>query len=651
MLKIHSDFIPKGSQKDSIKSLTNGIKRGERDQVLLGITGSGKTFTMANVIENLQKTTLILAPNKTLASQLYYEFKEFFKDNAVSYFVSYYDYYQPEAYIPKTDTYIAKESMINERIDRMRHSATRSLLEEDKSIIVASVSCIYGIGPIENYSKMTFEIQNGGKIDYDDIIRNLIKLQYRRNEISNDRGTFRARGEVIDVYPPDSEDFGIRICLWGDEIEKITKIDTLTNKKICDLKDYKFYANSHYITPKEVLEGAIKKIKNDLKDRLEILHAMGKLVEAQRLEQKTINDIEMMLTTGSCQGIENYSRYLSGRNEGEMPPTLFEYLPKDGLLFADESHIMIPQIRAMYSGDRSRKENLVEYGFRLPSCLDNRPLKFAEWHKLKPQTIYVSATPSDWEMAESKGNIVKQEIRPTGLLDPICIVRETKDQIDDILKECYKVIKNGDRIMITVLTKKMAESLSEYLNDNGVKSVYIHSDIDTLERIEIITNVRKGDYDVIVGINLLREGIDLPECALVVILDADKAGFLRSETSLIQTMGRAARNANGRVILYADTKTNAMENAIKITTKRRKIQEEYNKKNNITPKTIKKFIYDIKEDDKDSKEKKVSKENIKNRINRLSKEMAKCAENLQFEKAIKIRNEIKKLQLNHKVDS
>ena len=538
-----SEFEPKGDQPQAIKELVTGVsQRGDRDQVLLGVTGSGKTFTMAQVIQATQRPALILAPNKTLAAQLYGEFKSFFPNNAVEYFVSYYDYYQPEAYVPRTDTYIEKEASINEQIDRMRHAATRSLLERDDVIIVASVSCIYGIGSVETYTAMTFAVKIGDRISRDQLLADLVALHYRRNDGNFHRGTFRARGDTVEVFPAHLEDRAWRISLFGDEIESITEFDPLTGQKADDLKLVKIYANSHYVTPKPTLQQAIKQIKTELKQRLEELHSVGKLLEAQRLEQRTLFDMEMMEATGSCAGIENYSRYLTGRKPGEPPPTLFEYLPDNALVFADESHVTVPQIGGMFRGDYRRKATLAEYGFRLPSCLDNRPMRFEEWNAMRPQTIHVSATPQDWELEQTGGTFVEQVIRPTGLIDPLCEIRPAKSQVDDLLDEVRQVAKKGYRTLVTVLTKRMAEDLTEYLHDNGIRVRYMHSDIETLERIEIIRDLRLGAFDVLIGINLLREGLDIPECALVAILDADKEGFLRSETSLVQTIGRAARS-------------------------------------------------------------------------------------------------------------
>ena len=550
--KLKSDFDPAGDQPKAINDLIEGINKKEKDQVLMGVTGSGKTFTMAHVIKTLNKPTLIMAPNKTLAAQLYGEMKEFFPENAVEYFVSYYDYYQPEAYVPRSDTFIEKESSINEQIDRMRHSATRSLLERNDVIIVASVSCIYGIGSVETYSQMTINLKKGDNISQHKLIRQFTELQYKRNNLNFSRGTFRVRGDVVEIFPAHYENAAWRINFFGDEIEEIYEIDALTGKKLNKLDQIKLYANSHYVTPKPTLNQAIKQIKEELKIRLNQFYKENKLLEAQRLEQRTNHDLAMIQAAGTCPGIENYSRYLSGRNPGEPPPTLFEYLPKNSLVFADESHISISQIGAMYKGDHSRKLTLSEYGFRLPSCLDNRPLKFEEWEMFRPQTIYVSATPGEWELDKTNGVFVEQLVRPTGLIDPKIIVKPTSNQVDDLIDECKKEIKKNHRILVTTLTKKMAESLTEFMHEANLKVRYIHSDVETLERIEIIRDLRLGKFEVLIGINLLREGLDIPECALVAVLDADKEGYLRSKTSLIQTIGRAARNLEGKVILYAD---------------------------------------------------------------------------------------------------
>ncbi|HEV2561988.1 MAG TPA: excinuclease ABC subunit UvrB, partial [Rhizomicrobium sp.] len=591
--KLVSEYEPAGDQPTAIKELVAAARANERDQVLLGVTGSGKTFTMAKVIQTLQRPALILAPNKTLAAQLYSEFKNFFPENAVEYFVSYYDYYQPEAYIPRTDTYIEKDSSVNEEIDRMRHSATRAILERDDVIIVASVSCIYGIGAVETYSGTALTIKVGGKQDRSDLQRQLSALQYRRNDDNFTRGAFRVRGDTIDLFPAHYEDRAWRIELFGDVVESIVEFDPLTGKKAAALDVIKVYANSHYVTPRPTLAQALKGIKQEMILRLDEFRKNGKLLEAQRLEQRTLFDLEMIEATGSCAGIENYSRWLTGRKPGEPPPTMFEYLPDEALVFVDESHVSVPQIGGMYKGDYRRKFTLAEYGFRLPSCIDNRPLKFEEWDAMRPQTVYVSATPGPWEMERVGGVFAEQVIRPTGLIDPPVEIRPVESQVDDLIAECRITAQRGYRVLVTTLTKKMAEDLTEYMHEQGIRVRYMHSDVETLERIEIIRDLRLGAFDVLIGINLLREGLDIPECALVAILDADKEGFLRSETSLIQTIGRAARNVDGKVILYADHITGSMERAMAETARRRQKQHEFNQANGITPLSIKKNIADI----------------------------------------------------------
>ena len=647
--KIKSDFKPAGDQPDAIKKLVNGANKEEFNQVLLGVTGSGKTFTMAKVIEATNRPALILAPNKTLAAQLYGEMKTFFPDNAVEYFVSYYDYYTPEAYVPRSDTYIEKEASINELIDRMRHSATRSLLERDDVLIVASVSCIYGLGSVEAYSKMTLTLQKNYDYNREQIIKSLVALQYKRNDQNFYRGTFRARGEYLEIFPSHLEDRAWRLSLFGDKLEQIEEFDPFTGDKVRDLSLVKVYANSHYITPKPTIEQAIINIKKELDITLKKHKAENKLLEAQRLEERTKFDLEMIEATGSCAGIENYSRFLSGRKPGEPPPTLFEYFPDNTLIFVDECHVTVPQLNGMYKGDRSRKSTLAEYGFRLPSCMDNRPLKFEEWDLMRTQTVFVSATPGPWELEQTKGKFIDQVIRPTGLIDPPVEIRPAKNQVDDLMHECKKVIENNHRVLVTTLTKKMAEDLTEYLHENGVKVRYLHSDIDTLERIEIMRDLRMGVFDVLVGINLLREGLDIPECALVGILDADKEGFLRSETSLIQTIGRAARNVDGKVILYADKETKSIKKAIQETERRRKIQLDYNKKHKIDAKTVKKEINDILESVYEKDYVKISEGsnvggNLKKHLKALDKKMKEAASNLEFEEAAKIRDEIRKLE-------
>ena len=648
--KIVSQFEPSGDQPQAINELCEGLNNGIRNQVLLGVTGSGKTFTMAKIIENAKRPALIMAPNKILAAQLYSDMKEFFPNNRVEYFVSYYDYYQPEAYIPKTDTYIEKDSAINEQIDRMRHGATRNVLEENDVIIVASVSCIYGLGSMESYSSMAFSLKTGDEIEPTDIYRHLAELQYERNQINFVRSTFRVNGDTLDIFPAHYEDRAWRICFFGDEIESISEFDSLTGKKTADLTEITVYPANHYVTPRPALSQAIMHIKQDLKIRLDELKSQNKLLEAQRLEQRTRFDLEMLETTGHCKGIENYSRYLTGRATGEPPPTLFEYFPKNALLFIDESHISVPQIGAMYRGDFNRKSTLSDYGFRLPSCLDNRPLKFEEWDKMRPQTIFVSATPGDWELEQSKGTFSEQIIRPTGLTDPVCEVRPVENQIDDLMNECNQIAKKGERVLVTTLTKKMAEDLTEYFNENGIKVRYMHSDIDTLERIEIIRDLRLGVFDVLVGINLLREGLDIPECSMVAILDADKEGFLRSTRSLIQTIGRASRNVNGKVNLYADKITGSIKAALDETNRRREKQIKYNQEHNITPKTIKKSISstlkEMTETDfvKDDKAEIKDLKNIDKKIKEYTKLMKEAALNLEFEQAMIYRDKLKELE-------
>ena len=659
--KMVSPFEPAGDQPQAIEELLSGLSEHERDQVLLGVTGSGKTFTMAQVIQRTQRPALVLAPNKTLAAQLYGEFKGFFPDNAVEYFVSYYDYYQPEAYVPRTDTYIEKESNINEQIDRMRHSATRALLERDDVIIVASVSCIYGIGSVESYSSMTLELKDGMEIDRTQLLADLVALQYRRNDMAFARGDFRVRGDTIDVFPAHYEDRAWRIELFGDEIDSLTEFDPLTGQKSGDMEKVRLYANSHYVTPGPTLKQAMIGIQDELKTRLEEFEAAGRLLEAQRLEQRTNFDLEMMEATGSCAGIENYSRYLTGRKPGEPPPTLFEYLPDNALVFTDESHVTIPQIGGMFRGDFKRKSTLAEFGFRLPSCVDNRPMKFEEWDIMRPQTVHVSATPGPWEMERTGGVFVEQVIRPTGLIDPTCEIRPASSQVDDLIAECHEMAKKAQRALVTTLTKKMAEDLTEYMHEQGLRVRYMHSDIDTLERIEIIRDLRLGAFDILVGINLLREGLDIPECSLVAILDADKEGFLRSETSLVQTIGRAARNAEGRVLLYADQMTGSLTRAMAETSRRRERQKAHNEKHGITPETVQKNVADVLEciaerDNKaapgpyrvreamEEKQAPLLGSNLRAHIEGLEAEMREAAADLEFETAARLRDEIKRLQ-------
>ncbi len=652
--RMQTEFSPAGDQPTAIRELTAGVLSGERDQVLLGATGTGKTFTMAKVIEETQRPAIILAPNKTLAAQLYGEFKGFFPDNAVEYFVSYYDYYQPEAYVPRSDTFIEKESQINEQIDRMRHAATRALLERDDVIIIASVSCIYGIGSVETYGAMTQDIHVGKEYDQRAVIADLIAQQYRRNDQGFQRGTFRVRGDSLEIWPAHLEDRAWRLSFFGEELEAITEFDPLTGERTGTFDRVRIYANSHYVTPKPTMNQAVIQIKKELRQRLDQLVAEGKLLEAQRLEQRTNFDIEMLEATGVCNGIENYSRYLTGRAPGEPPPTLFEFIPDNAIVFADESHVSVPQIGGMYRGDYRRKFTLAEHGFRLPSCMDNRPLKFEEWDAMRPQSVFVSATPAAWELEQTGGVFTEQVIRPTGLLDPQIEIRPVEMQVDDLLDEIRKVAANGYRTLATVLTKRMAEDLTEYLHEQGIRVRYMHSDIDTIERIEILRDLRLGAFDVLVGINLLREGLDIPECGLVAILDADKEGFLRSETSLIQTIGRAARNADGRVIMYADRVTGSMERAIGETTRRREKQIAYNIAHGITPETVRKNVDDIlaglyKGDTDQSRvtakiDPKRQGSNLQSVLEGLRTDMRKAAENLEFEEAARLRDEVKRLE-------
>ena len=649
---LNSPFLPSGDQPTAIKELCDGINSGTKNQVLLGVTGSGKTFTMAKVIETCQRPALIMAPNKILAAQLYSEMKEFFPNNHVEYFVSYYDYYQPEAYVPKTDTYIEKDSALNEQIDRMRNAATRNILECNDVIIVASVSCIYGLGDVESYAAMTIPLKIGDTLSIGEVCKHLTELQYVRNQTNFVRSTFRVQGDVLDIFPAHYEDRGWRISFFGDEIDEIYEFDSLTGKKTATLKEVTVYPANHYVTPRPAISQAITGIRKELAEMIEQFKANNQLLEAQRIEQRTHFDLEMLETTGHCKGIENYSRYLTGRKPGEPPPTLFEYLPPNALIFIDESHISVPQIGGMFRGDYNRKKTLADYGFRLPSCVDNRPLRFEEWDKMRGQTIFVSATPGDWELSQSQGVFAEQVIRPTGLTDPECIVRPVENQVDDLMEECRKVIEKKERVLVTTLTKKMAEDLTEYLNENGIKVRYLHSDIDTLERIEIIRDLRLGVFDVLVGINLLREGLDIPECSLVAILDADKEGFLRSTRSLIQTIGRAARNAQGRVILYADKMTGSISDALEETNRRREKQIRYNQEHNITPQTIKKSIAsslkEMTETDFLKQETKQEVEDLKNidkKLKDYTRKMKDAAQNLEFEEAMVYRDKIKELEL------
>jgi len=653
--KLTSGFTPAGDQPAAIEELVSGLEGKERDQVLLGVTGSGKTFTMAHVIARLGRPALILAPNKTLAAQLYGEMKSFFPENAVEYFVSYYDYYQPEAYVPRTDTYIEKDSSINEQIDRMRHAATRAILERRDTIIVASVSCIYGIGSVESYSTMTIPLKEGMVFPRADLVKRLVALQYKRNDTDFHRGTFRVRGDVVEIFPAHYEDRAWRVSLFGDDIEFIHEFDPLTGEKTASLKEEVVYPGSHYVTPRPALSQAMVGIKAELKSRLAEFNEQGKLLEAQRLEQRTMFDLEMLETTGHCKSIENYSRFLTGRAPGEPPPTLFEYLPEDALLFVDESHVAVPQIGGMFKGDWARKSTLAAYGFRLPSCTDNRPLKFEEWEAMRPDTVFVSATPGNWEMERTGGTFTEQLIRPTGLIDPNCIIRPADKQVDDLLAECKATVAKGMRVLCTTLTKRMAEDLTEYLHEHGVRVRYMHSDIETLERIEIIRDLRLGAFDVLIGINLLREGLDIPECGLVAILDADKEGFLRSERSLIQTIGRAARNVDGRVILYADKMTGSLEAAIRETNRRREKQQAFNVANGITPASVRSRISDVLdsvyEQDRVTVDTGLADEphlighNLQATINDLDKKMRAAAADLEFEEAARLRDEIKRLEM------
>ena len=651
---LHSDFKPAGDQPQAIEELTRNIVEGETNQVLLGATGTGKTFTMVKVIETLQRPAIVIAPNKTLAAQLYGEFKSFFPENSVEYFVRYYDYYQPEAYVPRTDTYVEKEAQINEHIDRMRHSATRALLEKDDVVIVASVSCIYGIGSFESYSDMSLDLIAGHEYDQRKVINNLVEQQYRRNDTFFQRGCFRVRGDIVEIWPAHYEDRAWRLSFFGDEVETVQEFDPLTGEVFDNLDQIRVYANSHYVTPHPTILQAIENIKVELRHRLAHLTEAGKLLEAQRLEQRTNFDLEMLTAAGVCKGIENYSRYLTGRNPGEPPPTLLEYLPEQAIMFIDESHVTVSQLGGMYKGDYRRKSTLSEHGFRLPSCIDNRPLKFEEWETYRPQTVFVSATPGDWELQKTEGVVVEQIVRPTGLLDPEIVVRPVTHQVDELLEEIRIVTQKGYRVLVTTLTKRMAEDLTEYLHEQGIRVRYLHSDVETLERIEIIRDLRLGTFDVLVGINLLREGLDIPECGLVAILDADKEGFLRSERSLIQTVGRASRNAEGKVIMFADKITRSMEAAISETERRREKQKKYNEEHGIVAQTVQKNITDafagVYSSDIDANRITADLEthkigaNLQAHLDDLRKQMYKAAENLEFEDAARIRDENKRLE-------